>query len=34
MDVRIRKYWNWIHLAQDRVQWLVLVNMVMNLLVP
>jgi hypothetical protein len=25
---------NWIQLAQDRVQWRVFVNMVMNLLVP
>jgi hypothetical protein len=25
---------NWIHLTQDRVQWQVFVNMVMNLLVP
>jgi hypothetical protein len=25
---------NWIHLAQDRDQWRVLVNMVMNLRVP
>jgi len=24
----------WIHLTQDRGQWLALVNMVMNLLVP
>jgi hypothetical protein len=24
----------WIHLAQDKDQWCVLVNMVMNLLVP
>jgi hypothetical protein len=25
---------DWIHLAQDRVQWWALVNMVMNLWVP
>jgi hypothetical protein len=25
---------NWIHLAQDRVQWWAFVNMIMNLRVP
>jgi hypothetical protein len=28
------EYMDWIHLAQDRVQWQVVVNMVVNLVVP
>jgi hypothetical protein len=36
MDLREIRWsgMNWIHLAQDRDQWLALVNIVMNLHVP
>jgi hypothetical protein len=29
-----REFVDWVHLAQNRVQWLALLNMVMNLRLP
>jgi hypothetical protein len=36
IDLRERGWcgMDWIHLAQDRVQWMAFVNMVINILVP